>query len=88
MDNLARDMMLCEKAGFGVHYGRWKATQPNRVKPKEAEADLYTRKCAYCGHDFYFHRPNHIYCTMECAKRMRYERKLARELEAEKARND
>ena len=45
MDNLTREMRLCERAGFGVSYGKWKATQPIKEMPKKQEA----RTCLYCG---------------------------------------
>ena len=31
LDKLSLDMIECEKAGYGVHYGAWKATQTKPV---------------------------------------------------------
>ena len=31
MDNLARDVALAEKLGYGCHYGRFKAVYPNTM---------------------------------------------------------
>ena len=88
MDNLTMEMRLCEKAGFGVHYGRWKATQPNRVKPKEVIEDTHMKKCPYCEEDFYPGRANQVYCNPKCAQQMRYRRNMERKYDAEKARHD
>lgn len=35
LDKLDLEMIECEKAGFGCHYGRWKATQP--ISPAETD---------------------------------------------------
>lgn len=65
MDNLIREMRLCEKAGFGVSYGKWKATQPIKEAPKEED----TRTCLYCGKPIISSKYGRggKYCGMECS---------------------
>ena len=46
MDNLSKCMIQCEKDGFGVHYGRWRAAQEN-VQIVEKVPDGW-RKCKHC----------------------------------------
>ena len=52
LDKLSLDMIQCEKDGFGVHYGKWKATQEpvNIAKEEEIPEGLY--KCQQCGKVF------------------------------------
>ena len=51
-DKLLLDMIQCEKDGFGVHYGRWKAMQ-NPVKVvKEEEIPEGWCRCQHCGRIF------------------------------------
>ena len=101
MDNLARDMIACRKAGFGVSYGKWKATQPPKEeKPKTIESGW--RVCEYCGKPYKpkTRRPQK-YCEIYCqqmasydrektAERVRKHRKARKDdgIEAENARND
>ena len=35
LDKLSLDMIECKKAGFGCHYGAWKALQGNTIKKEE-----------------------------------------------------
>lgn len=46
-DKLALDMIECKKAGFGCHYGKWKALQPV-VEVEKVMPDNF-RSCEYCG---------------------------------------
>ena len=51
LDKLSLDMIECEKAGFGVHYGRWKATQePVKIVPVVIPEGW--KPCEYCGKPF------------------------------------
>ena len=82
MDNLAREMILCEKAGFGVSYGKWKATQPIKEvkKPIEVVEHKYSaiKICLNCGKEFtVFTRHNRKHCSYDC--RLAYAEKLKRE---------
>lgn len=47
MDKLSKDMKACAKAGFGVHYGKWKATQPAVTEKPKAKSS--GRVCKHCG---------------------------------------
>ena len=87
-DNLVLEMRRCERDGYGVHYGRWKATQPFRVKPKEVVEDEWTRICPYCKDEFYPSRANQVYCRPKCAQLMRYQKNMERRYETEKTRHD
>lgn len=49
-DKLAKDMIECKKAGFGCHYGKWKALQPKEQYIKELPDGWLI--CAYCGKPF------------------------------------
>ena len=73
MDNLTREMQLCEKAGFGVSYGKWKATQPIKEAPKKESA----RTCLYCG------RPitsgTRRYCNNDCSTEAWKKRKASKD---------
>lgn len=89
MDNLARDVALAEKLGYGCHYGRFKAVYPNtmdrsiedilgtgkakRVKAKTVEVPE-TRKCKGCGREMVPGPYNKLYCDEDC-KRYHYEKR-------------
>lgn len=82
MDNLAREMILCQQAGFGVSYGKWKATQPIKEIPKPIEVVEHKYSavltCQNCGKEFTtFTRHNKKHCSYEC--RMEYANLLKRE---------
>ena len=74
LDKLSLDMIECEKAGFGCHYGAWKATQ-EPVKPVPLPTDKYEFKCINCGQTFFqkSRRPRK-YCNEDCGKEYRYKR--------------
>lgn len=66
IDKLSLDMIQCKKDGFGVHYGRWKATQ----KPVEIEEPPLPegwRVCVWCGNPYKpkTKRPTK-YCEVYC----------------------
>lgn len=80
LDNLSLDMIQCEKDGYGVHYGAWKATQPI-AKPNSVEVlpDGW-KTCAYCGKPFKPKVPYQKYCDAVCcydAQEKRYQTKWA-----------
>ena len=74
MDKLSLDMIECKKAGFGCHYGAWKATQDNPVIVK-SEIPEGWQVCQYCGKAF---KPNvkriQKYCEVGCQKKAQFER--------------
>lgn len=47
LDKLSLDMIQCAKDGFGVQYGKWKATQPVVKVDKEIPDGFCV--CEYCG---------------------------------------
>lgn len=61
---LGQEMTECEKAGYGVHYGAWKATQP--VKEFVKEQDKRLRVCPWCGEKFMPRAINSKYCCLDC----------------------
>lgn len=88
LDKLSQEMIQCEKDGFGVHYGRWKATQPI-VKPVPVEIPEGWKSCPQCGRAFKPVKANNKYCGAECcciANNKKYDQKRAAYLKAYKAR--
>ena len=73
MDNLSKDMIACRAAGFGCHYGAWKATQ-EPVKP--IPTNKKELRCLNCG-EIIIQGSNwkRKYCDEECAEEYRYKRK-------------
>lgn len=68
MDNLSRCMILCEKEGFGVRYGAWRATKgPMPVAEKMIPEGF--KKCEYCGELFKPSRSDQKYCGAYCQGR-------------------
>ena len=51
LDKLSLDIIECQKAGFGVHYGAWKATQTKPAEIKKEIPDGWL-VCQYCGKPF------------------------------------
>lgn len=71
LTQLDRDMIECEKAGFGVHYGAWKAAQKPVPIIKKADAiPEGWRVCIGCRKLFKRTTPNsrQIYCDVTCQK--------------------
>lgn len=75
MDNLIREMRLCEKAGFGASYGKWKATQPIKEKPTKK-----TSVCQYCGEPLTESKNSKRFCNYECSNAAWEARKVGREI--------
>lgn len=73
---LELDMIQCEKDGYGVRYGLWKAAQkPVPIVKKEIPEGL--RVCVGCGKPFKPKTPHskQLYCDVTCQKecyRIRY----------------
>ena len=79
MDNLDRCMILCEKEGFGVHYGAWRASKG--VEPV-FEVDVVIpegwKKCEHCDEVYKPSRSDQKYCGAYCqskASNKRFKRK-------------
>ena len=81
LDKLSLDMIECEKAGFGCHYGAWKATQTKPVVIEKKIPDGWLI-CEYCGKPYKpkTKRPQK-YCEATCQGRASWERKKQRDLE-------
>lgn len=66
LDKLSLEMIECEKAGYGVHYGKWKAAQKVVVPEQKGIPDGW-RVCARCGKPF---KPKtkriQYYCEANC----------------------
>lgn len=77
MDKLSLDMIECEKAGYGVHYGAWKAAQTNQTAPVVVEQKIPEGwlVCEYCGKAFKpkTKRPQR-FCEVECQNKSYQER--------------
>lgn len=71
MDNLTMEMRLCAEAGFGVSYGKWKATQPVKEIHKEV------RRCEACGKEIHNCNKNRRFCDENCRRNAGYKKKLA-----------
>lgn len=79
LDKLSLDMIQCKKDGYGVWYGRWKATQPI-AKPIPAKLPEDWKLCAHCGKPFKPNVPYQKYCEALCgreAQTKRYQSKWA-----------
>lgn len=62
LDKLSQEMIQCEKDGFGVSYGKWKAVQPPYVPPEKE-----MRVCLFCGKLFEPKSPKQKYCDTVCS---------------------
>ena len=71
MDNLSKCMILCEKEGFGVHYGAWRATKGMEpVFEVEVVIPEGWKKCECCGELFKpSKRSDQRYCGAYCQNR-------------------
>lgn len=77
MDNLSKDMIACKEAGFGVHYGKWKATQPvktTKIKAEEPAPNpvvvkpvVTKRRCAQCNKEFVSKQRRRMFCSNKCS---------------------
>lgn len=68
LDKLSQEMIQCEKDGFGVNYGRWKATQ-TQVNTYQKFIPESTITCPECGAYIFHPRHNQVYCCFDCQRR-------------------
>ena len=75
LDKLSLDMIRCEKDGFGVHYGRWKALQDPVLPVKDDKIPEGWRICEWCGKPYkpWSKRPQK-YCQVFCQESASRER--------------
>ena len=59
LDKLSLDMIECEKAGYGCHYGAWKAAQEEKARAEKAKVEKKEPEipegwliCQHCGKAF------------------------------------
>lgn len=80
LDKLSLDMIQCEKDGFGVHYGAWKATQERQTefKRKEYEPRFGWGICGYCGNRFPKEHGKQLYCDSLCQRSAQVQKYKAR----------
>lgn len=73
MDNLTRDVLAAEAAGFGPWYGRYIAVHGHTTEPTPPKIQKKTAICKACGTEFIQQEkwPRH-YCTPECRERAQY----------------
>lgn len=72
LDNLSLDMIECEKAGFGVHYGWWRSSLGyEKIERKTDVLQEGWRTCAFCGEPFKLSNKgkNRLYCDISCQRK-------------------
>jgi hypothetical protein len=88
LDKLSLDMIECEKAGFGVSYGRWKATQKPVEYVKDDSIPEGWLVCRHCGKPF---KPNsnrkQYYCEAVCQVTAQYKKMKQRKKEQQNESN-
>lgn len=73
LDNLTRDVLAAEAAGFGPHYGDYIAKFGHTGKQEPKKMDKRTIVCAGCGTVFYASdNLSRKYCSPECREKARY----------------
>lgn len=76
LDNLTRDVLAAEAAGFGCHYGDYIAKFGHTWKQELKKTDKRAIVCAGCGTVFYAgDHLNRKYCSPECREKARYRQK-------------
>lgn len=100
MDNLARDVRMAEKLGYGCHYGWYKADHPHtadltdeeilglpvkREKKKPVAKGPEMTVCLWCGESFPTSVYGRKYCNDDCKRNAVEKRKREREKAAVKA---
>ena len=71
LDKLSLDMIECKKAGYGCHYGAWKATQDRPVAIQKKKIPENWKVCPYCGNSFKpskYGGDRQVYCCVEHQK--------------------
>ena len=88
IDKLSLDMIECKKAGFGCHYGAWKATQ-DPVKAEKKEIPEGWNVCAECGAVYKpTIRREQLYCDSVCQRKAYSRAKYLRSKEAKGENNE
>lgn len=82
-DKLTVDMKKCGEDGAGVHYGKWKAAQPEQ-QPQDKAAGV--KLCLRCGKPIIGRAKNAKYCCDECRNAVYNERDRLSGKSAEKNR--
>lgn len=81
LDKLSLDMIQCEKDGYGVHYGAWRAAQEAKKAqtPPQAKCDQperYKYICQKCGKEFYATNGKpRKFCSDQCRSAFYYKPK-------------
>lgn len=91
LDKLSRDMVQCEKDGFGVQYGRWMAYKEQQTKSfptvlskdtkenENEEQNVRLRVCPVCGESFMPpDNRNRVCCSPECKETRRLQQEKER----------
>lgn len=90
-DKLELDMIECEKAGYGCHYGKWKAMQPPvKYDQKDDVLPEGWALCERCGKPFKKHNMRQRFCDIGCRGEAYDERQrtLQREYYAQKRKEE
>lgn len=69
-DNLDLDSRRAMDAGYGVHYGLYKAANPTTAYTQEEQPDTRVSFCRICRRKFQY-RPRRKYCCPECVMEAR-----------------
>lgn len=78
MDNLTRDVLAAEAAGYGPWYGRYIADHGHTLEPEPPKIEKKTAVCALCGKTFIrVCRGPAKYCSVECRDDVRRRRDAA-----------
>ena len=73
MDKLAYENHLALAAGMS--YGKWKAMQnPVKIEPKKLPIGIETKKCPWCGVEFFSGDHKTKYCSKRCKQLARNDR--------------
>lgn len=81
MSNLDKDIMMAEKLGYGIHYGRYKADHPHTQHEEETQEAKAT--CLLCGNSINRPRHNQKYCCTRCQHIAGMRRHLKKRKESE-----
>lgn len=84
-DKITADMQKCGQDGAGVHYGKWKAAQPE-PQPQPQDKAAGVKLCLRCGKPIIGRAKNAKYCCDECRDAVYSERDRLTGRHAEKNR--
>ena len=66
-DKLSQEAAMALAAGMS--YGKWKAMQnPVKIEPKKLPIGIETKKCPWCGVEFFSMDNKTKYCSKRCRK--------------------